>query len=529
MKKSKKCLSLLLTMIITSAAILGCSGNSSTNSTNAENTDTPTAEVSEQESPKTSSELKGPGNVTLSFLGFSLDFDPNTDVMAEVIEETTGYHTEYSMLPSDGADEKLIADVAGGVKYDILKVTADQFQKLQSQGALMPLNDLLDQYGQDIVAGLADENMWTAFSDDSGNIYGIPFMNEYPLQRGFIACRMELMEAAGITELPTNLEDFYNCLVTLKKYYGDDYIILSAHNGWDEVCKCIASSFGIYSDWMVDENGQVYYMTEHENFDDYMNFMKKLYDEGLLDSEFAVNTGDTVHEKLASGRAIMGSSDHSSQIAISTSLIDNQMLSMDDIGYICPLEGSDGTCTYLAGDGVNYVTCIPKSSENAADAVNYMNLKVQNQEYICIGEEGVHFEFDEEGNYIPIMPTFTDEKGNAWWYINATDTEIYAKQWLARVRKSDYQWDAFEKTSIYTVENRPDIYISNAFLYKPATGAYTENNTALKNDLFNYMIQVTVGTNDLDDGMSTFTNDWTAAGGEDVRTDLQTWYTEYYQ
>ena len=121
MKKSKKCLSLLLTMIITSAAILGCSGNSSTNSTNAENADTPTAEVSEQESPKTSSELKGPGNVTLSFLGFSLDFDPNTDVMAEVIEETTGYHTEYSMLPSDGADEKLIADVAGGVKYDILK------------------------------------------------------------------------------------------------------------------------------------------------------------------------------------------------------------------------------------------------------------------------------------------------------------------------------------------------------------------------------------------------------------------------
>ena len=69
MKKSKKCLSLLLTMIITSAAILGCSGNSSTNSTNAENADTPTAEVSEQESPKTSSELKGPGNVTLSFPG----------------------------------------------------------------------------------------------------------------------------------------------------------------------------------------------------------------------------------------------------------------------------------------------------------------------------------------------------------------------------------------------------------------------------------------------------------------------------
>ena len=175
------------------------------------------------------------------------------------------------------------------------------------------------------------------------------------------------------------------------------------------------------------------------------------------------------------------------------------------------------------------MTCIPKSSENAADVINYINLKVQNQEYICIGEEGVHFEFDEAGNYIPIMPTFTDEKGNAWWYINATDTETYAKQWLARVRKSDYQWDAFEKTTIYTEENHPDIYVDNVFLYKPATGAYTENNTALKNDLFNYMIQVIVGTNDMDNGMTTFQNDWTAAGGEDVRTDLQTWYTGYYE
>lgn len=535
----KKQLSLLLAAVMAAATLMGCSGNTSGNnsastagsSAATESTDA-SPDSSSQASSETStatSELKGPGNVTLSFLGFSLDFDPNTDVMAGVIEDTTGYHAEYSMLPSDGADEKLIADVAGGVDYDILKVTVDQFQKLQAQGALQPLNDLLDSYGQDIVSGLADENMWTAFSDDDGNIYDIPFMNEYPRQIGFITCRKDLMEAAGITELPTTRDDFYNCLVTLKNYYGDDYIILSAANGWDAVCKCIAASFGIYNDWMVDENGQVFYMTEHENFDDYINFMKKLYDEGLLDSEFAVNTDDTVHEKLSSGRAIMGGSDHSAQIAISTSLIDNLGLSLDEIGYICPLEGPDGTCTILAGDSVNYVTCIPKSSENAADVINYINLKVQNQEYICIGEEGVHFEFDEAGNYIPIMPTFTDEKGNAWWYINATDTETYAKQWLARVRKSDYQWDAFEKTTIYTEENHPDIYVDNVFLYKPATGAYTENNTALKNDLFNYMIQVIVGTNDIDNGMTTFQNDWTAAGGEDVRTDLQTWYTGYYE
>lgn len=144
---------------------------------------------------------------------------------------------------------------------------------------------------------------------------------------------------------------------------------------------------------------------------------------------------------------------------------------------------------------------------------------------ICIGEEGIHFNRDENGAYIPIMPKFTDDKGNAWWYINATDTESYAVQWQARVRKNEYQWDSFEKTSVYTVEKRPEIYVPNVFLYKPATGAYTEYNVTLKNDLQNYMLQVISGN---DKGLDAFTKDWQAAGGDAVKEDLQSWYTQYY-
>lgn len=435
-----------------------------------------TGKTEDRTQQENDAELKGPGNVELSFLGFSLDFDPNTDVMAGVIEEKTGYKVNYSMLPSDGADEKLIADVAGGVKYDILKVTQGQFEKLFSQGALMPLNQLLDRYGKEITEGLKDKEMWAPFSDEQGQIYGIPFMNEYPRQIPFITVRKDLMREAGIDEIPTTIDEFYDALVLLKNYYGDQYIILTAQGGWDEACKMIASGFGIYHDWMVDDDGNVYYMMEHENYNEYISFMKKLYDEGLLDSEFAVNTSSTVQEKLASGQAIMGSSSHSPQITISTSLVDNFGVAKEDIGYICPLSGKDGTSLYLAGDGVNYVTCILKNCENAADVIHYINLKVENQEFICIGEEGIHFNRDENGAYIPIMPKFTDDKGNAWWYINATDTESYAVQWQARVRKNEYQWDSFEKTSVYTVEKRPEIYVPNVFLYKPATGAYTEYN-----------------------------------------------------
>lgn len=511
----KRMMGLLLSTMMISSLLTGCGGGTDTGSTTDGSTGGQTATVSE---------LKGPGNVELSFLGQSLDFDPNADVMAGVIEEKTGYKVNYSMLPSDSPDEKLIADVAGGVKYDILKVTQDQFEKLYSKGALMPLKSLLETYGQDILNGLEDKEMWTPFSDESGEIYGIPFVNEYPKQVEYITCRKDLMREAGITKVPETLDEFYQDLVTLKNYYGDKYIIFSASGGWDEGCKTIAAAFGIYNDWMVDDDGNVIYMTEHKNYQAYMDFMKKLYSEGLLDSEFAVNTSNNVQEKLASSQAIMGSCSHPAQITVSTSLVNNYGVAKEDIGYICPLEGENGECKYMTRDGVNYVTCILRTCENAADAMNYMNLKVQNQEYICIGEEGVHFNKDAEGNYVPIMPKFTDDKGFAWWYINATDTKTYEVQWQARVHKSEYQWDAFENTTLYLVENRPEIYVVNPFLYKPSSGAYVEKNPTLKNELQNYMLQVACGN---DKGLDTFMQDWKAAGGDSVKEDLQTWYAEY--
>ena len=530
--KDKQFLCMSLAVALTVAGLAGCGSTSSDSTASSATITTETvesgsaAEQSVDTAESSVGELKGPGNITLSFLGFNLDFDPNTDVMAKCIEDSTGYRVEYSMLPSDQADEKLIADVAGGVKYDILKVTQDQFQKLLAQGALMPLNDLLDTYGKDIENGLADKEMWSAFSDAEGSIYGIPFMREYANQIDYVTYRKDLAEAAGITESPTTLDEFYNFLKALKDHYGDDYIVVSGYDGWDGVSKIIASAFGIYNDWMVDDNGKVYYMTEAPEFKKYIKNIKKLYDEGLLDSEYAVNTKDTVLEKLSSGQAIAGTCNHSDQISVTTSWIDNLGLTQDDVGYINPLYGDDGTCKYLDGASVNYVTCILKDSDNAADAINFINLKVQDQENICIGVEGTDWEFDENGNYKPIMPAFADHKTFAWWYINATDTETYAKQWMARIRKSDYQWNAFENTTLYVNENAPEIFVSNKFLHKPATGAYIENNAALKNDLHNYMLQVISNTSDLDSGLDTFKSDWTSAGGEDVKRDLQTWYAE---
>ena len=56
-------------------------------------------------------------------------------------------------------------------------------------------------------------------------------------------------------------------------------------------------------------------------------------------------------------------------------------ISLDDLNYIGALKGSDGTCKFMRTEAVNQYTVILKSSENAADVVNWINLGAESIVY----------------------------------------------------------------------------------------------------------------------------------------------------
>ncbi len=475
-------------------------------------------------------ELKGPGNVTLKRLGVNVGFDVNANYMVPVIKEATGYDVEYFSLPAENADEKLMMDVAGGADYDVVNVNVNQWRTLMAQGALMPLNELLDAYGPDILAGNS-ETTWKALSDDAGTIYGMPYM--YPHSQeiaSFMACRWDLMQAAGIEKMPETIDEFYNILVTLKQFYGDEYIIFAGpyreategNENW-VIPKTIACAFGIYSDWMVGEDGSVHYMTEAPGFPAMIEFLTKLNKEGLLDPDWAVNTGSTVNEKFASGKAIIACSLRPGVQVTTPAQIENLGLSYDDIGYIGALKGADGTCAYMRTEAIGQVSCILRSSKNAADAINWINLKVKQQLFICIGVEGTHFTYDDAGMISPINPIFADERGDSFWYIDCTDQPAYEYQWPSRIRKSDAQWAAFDAVTIRANNEMPEIFVNNVFAFMPASQAYAKYNTALFKSLQDFMLQVISGTRTIDD-IESFKSDWAVGGGEEVRTELKAYY-----
>lgn len=81
-------------------------------------------------------------------------------------------------------------------------------------GVFMPLNELLEQYGQDLLKKVPKE-AWDKETDAKGNIYAIPEWLSNPSRRA-TWIRADLLEQTGLPE-PKTVDDFLNVMRAFKK------------------------------------------------------------------------------------------------------------------------------------------------------------------------------------------------------------------------------------------------------------------------------------------------------------------------
>lgn len=479
--------------------------------------------------------LKDP-RPTLKMLMSPSSFDYNTRPEAAMFEEATGYHVEYYKLPSENSEQALALAVASGNDYDAIQFSSSSsFSSLMTSGALLRLNDYIENICPEFFDVMPKE-FWSGVSDSEGNIYGLPYM--HPRKTNILSnfvVRMDLLRAAGINELPTTLSEFYNMLVTLKNYYGDEYIILTgpfwrkAYGVMYPVDMCLASAFGIYNDWMVDENGKVIYMTEHPRFKEMIAFYNKLIDEGLLDKDFAVNTYKDVNERISSGRAIIAFNSTTSGVNTVYPALLKLGLTDDDIAFIGPLEGDDGTCTVSSTTSIERYVVIPVNNRgNVADTFNWFKEKLAHQHELTIGQEGVHYQIDADGYPSPIQPKFNDEMNQGYVYLTLVDYNMYGNDWLLRAKKTYYYWRLYEEVTIAANNERPWIFVP-AYFDLCNTDEYLKNKGTLTSQLNDYLVQVISKSKDLDSSYNAFMLNQRNEGLEEVRAELQTWYDRNYK
>lgn len=457
----------------------------------------------------------GDDKPTLKFLGRDAShMDLANDPMVEVIEDTLGYKVKYEALPyGDEGMQKLLLLIASGEQYDILKLYPPQYIKLQGQNAVLPLNDLLKKYGDNILDAVSD-NSWNKTTDSEGNIYGIPQMS--PAAGGIgetILVRMDILNELGL-EMPTTIEDFYKVLKIIKDKRPD--LIPLTMEGDAVLPSSITSAFGI-AGW-EDIDGKLVPITKHPNIKEYLKFMKKLYVEGLIDQEFPANKRSSKNEKFTSGKAVMMRYQWWEAPGVFAAIRKN--LPDAEVDFLPMLKGENGIQKVYKMAAFEHIICIPKTAEHPEAAMKWMNkfMEPDNFKYIYVGKEGVHHKV-ENGSYKPIQPAFQSRQ-SVWWYIPSIIEETTPTLWQARLRKNDDLYNAYvkmKKLGEGFAENNPIVFAPPS----EAEGKYAQVLDEYSSDEF---IKFIVDAKKLEK-YNDFIKKWESKGG----TELENAYNEWYQ
>lgn len=429
-------------------------------------------------------------------------FDMNEDYVARNLEEVSGFKVSYDMLPSENTDQALMMEVSTGTDYDVLFLSTDQWNQLLDKNMLVPLEDYLE--GHDNILNNIFDPGWSYVTRD-GHIYGIP-QGSRPTNYNGMLYRKDLFDQYGWT-FPTTLDEFYNLLVDIKEKTG---MIPLTGKGWYN--ETITSAFGLGHEFELQEDGTVQsYLRKTEAMKGYLEFMAKLYKEGLIDIDWPVNTSSAVAEKMTSGQAVMTYTSAMNGGSWTQSMKEIDPESTVEFGLSIPLSDGNGNTIVNGKYGMNYVACVVKGNEDTIDLVLDMidwRLEDDNFRLMYNGYEGTHWEYNAEGAPTPIQPAFgTDLMYSDKFCIGFHET-IQPVAWLARVQKTEGNWELFLELNLGILDcglNADPL----AFASFPDLSEY---NASLKTLISDFGLQAIAGTASIDE-YDAFVNRWEEAGG----------------
>lgn len=203
-----------------------------------------------------------------------------------------------------GVDQKIISKTfpESGI------VSVSQAQVYGAQGAFVDLKPYIEKYGPNIKKYMDNNPEFTKMITSSdGAIYGI--VSEAPKFADFIFYRADQFQKAGVTTVPTTVDEFTDALRALKKYYGkdnknyypltgrEDYIrfqsLFNAAAGFDN-----GVAHGIYG------NGKTGTDLYSEGYKKMVEWYITLYKEGLIDPEWVSGAGteESWESKMLTGQ-----------------------------------------------------------------------------------------------------------------------------------------------------------------------------------------------------------------------------------
>lgn len=255
-------------------------------------------------------------NVMWRFTGVTANYLDQARVWQEY-EKMTGIHVNFTDSSSDrkGMTSKALM---GGEDYDLIcknKISQTSLVEYGQQGVILDLADLLPQYAPNVWAYLQSHpDTLACIESPEGNIWAIPAVvsgAELRVSRKAWINKTWL-DNLGLS-VPTTTDELYNVLKAFKEKdangNGDPNDEIPFCSGdYASIQDMLYGAFGIGTrgthnmvvDW-DDNNNCIRLIGTSDGYKEYLEYLNKLYTEGLLDQE-TFDMGKTWNVKQADDR-----------------------------------------------------------------------------------------------------------------------------------------------------------------------------------------------------------------------------------
>ncbi|MCG8502699.1 MAG: extracellular solute-binding protein [Firmicutes bacterium] len=227
------------------------------------------------------------------------------EVYKELVRRT-GIEFDFISVKREHAEEAFNLMLASGDLPDIIQNPPHYYggsEKAVRDGIYLKLNDLIDRHAPNFKR-LLDNNpqIKKEVQNDLGTIWGFPLVHleEEPSWYGPII-REDWLEELGLG-VPETIEEWYDVLKAFKEEKGAEVPLLFRDNYSTDNAWSILSAYGVTKSF-VKVDDIVLYGPIQPAYKAFLKEMNQWYEEGLIDSDFAMRNYVSFSEMAVSGKA----------------------------------------------------------------------------------------------------------------------------------------------------------------------------------------------------------------------------------
>lgn len=329
------------------------------------------------------------------------------------LEKATGQKIDWE-FPSEGTDPAqafnlmLSEDKLPDMIWYYVMNDADSYI---DDGVIQDLSKILPEKAPNYWKFLQDHpDLDRAMKTDSGKYYGFGFFREDPIQTTYLGpmIRQDWLKEQNLSA-PTNADEWENALKVLKDKYNAQLSFLPEHR----MVPGFAGAFGAYgsfaASYYLDDSNKVQLAQVQPEWQDYMDWLNKLYKEGLIDPDVLTMTEDKDLTTKIDNNKVSATITAASQMTTYNADAKSNKSNAQWVGVPYPNQADGSKTAYIFSEDMlqNHVAtlstaCKGKDIDKALKWLDFASTK-EGYDYWNFGTEG------ETWNMKGDVPTYTEK------------------------------------------------------------------------------------------------------------------------